>query len=143
VAGAETPLFSTFALHWVHWLTGGVPRLINILCDRALLAAYARNKIRVGVGIVRAAAREVETGVRPRPRWQFGAILLATSLVAGAGAFGVWQLKPELFARFIGTSPGNSAVRCKSRRPQPKPCQRPLLQSHRRLDRPTARVQPA
>jgi len=38
VAGAETPLFSTFALHWVHWLTGGVPRLINILCDRALLA---------------------------------------------------------------------------------------------------------
>jgi len=34
----------------VHWLTGGVPRLINILCDRALLAAYARNKIRVGVG---------------------------------------------------------------------------------------------
>jgi len=110
VAGAETPLFSTFALHWVHWLTGGVPRLINILCDRALLAAYARNKIRVGVGTVRAAAREVETGVRPRPRWQFGAILLAAALVAGAGAFGVWQLKPELFARLIGTSPGNSVV---------------------------------
>ncbi len=109
VAGAETPLFSAFSLRWVHWLTGGVPRLVNILCDRSLLAAYARSKNRVGVAIVRAAAREVETGVRPRPRWQFTAVLLAAMLVAGAGAFGVWQWQPELFARLTGMNPGNSA----------------------------------
>jgi general secretion pathway protein A len=110
VAGAEKPLFSTVALHWVHWLTGGVPRLINILCDRSLLAAYARSKTRAGIGIVRAAAREVETGVRPRPRWWPGAILFAAVLMTTAGAFGIWQLKPELFVRLVGTTPDKPAV---------------------------------
>jgi general secretion pathway protein A len=108
VAGAEAPLFSPFALYWVHWLTGGVPRLINNLCDRSLLAAYAHSKTRVGAGLVRAAAREVESGVRPRPRWRFAAILFSVALVAGA--FGVWQMKPERFARFIGASPGDTAA---------------------------------
>jgi general secretion pathway protein A len=110
VAGAETPLFNTFALHWVHWLTGGVPRLINILCDRSLLSAYARSKPRVGAGIVRAAAREVETGHRMRPRWRFATILVSVALAVGAGLFGVWQLKPELFTRFSGTNSGGSVV---------------------------------
>jgi general secretion pathway protein A len=108
VAGAEAPLFSALALYWVHWLTGGVPRLINILCDRSLLAAYARSKTRVGVGIVRAAAREVETGVRVRPRRRLAVALLAAMLAVGAGVFGVRQLQPELFARFGGASPGSS-----------------------------------
>jgi general secretion pathway protein A len=110
VAGAETPLFNSFALYWIHWLTGGVPRLINILCDRSLLAAYARSKSRVSVGIVRAAAREVETGILARPRWQFAMILFSLALAVGAGGAGVWQLKPELLARFMRTSPGGSAV---------------------------------
>ncbi|HJW82263.1 MAG TPA: AAA family ATPase, partial [Acidiferrobacterales bacterium] len=110
VAGAETPLFSTFALHWVHWLTGGVPRLINILCDRSLLAAYARSKTRVGIGIVRAAAREVETGVRHRSRHRLAAALFAAVLAVGAGAFGVWQLKPELLARWIGVGSGTTVA---------------------------------
>jgi general secretion pathway protein A len=83
VAGAETPLFNSFALYWIHWLTGGVPRLINILCDRSLLAAYARSKSRVSVGIVRAAAREVETGILARPRWQFAMILFSLAVPAG------------------------------------------------------------
>jgi general secretion pathway protein A len=109
VAGAESPLFSTLALYWVHWLTGGVPRLINILCDRSLLAAYARSKTQVGVGIVRAAAREVETGVRTQSRKRLAATLLVAMLAAGVGVLGVWQLKPELFARFGGVSPGSSA----------------------------------
>lgn len=110
VAGAEAPLFSSLALRWVHWLTGGVPRLVNILCDRSLLAAYARGKNRVGVGIVRAAAREVETGVRVRPRWQFGAILFAVALLIGIGAVGVWQPKPEWLAQLRGASPEHSAA---------------------------------
>ncbi len=105
VAGAETPLFSMFALYWAHLLTGGVPRLINILCDRALLAAYARGKTRVGAGILRVAAREVESGVRPRPAWRFVAIALASVLATAVSAFGVWQLKPELLARFTGANP--------------------------------------
>jgi general secretion pathway protein A len=106
VAGAETPLFKPFALYWVHWLTGGVPRLVNLLCDRSLLAAYARSKTRVGVGIVRAAAREVESGVRVRSRRWVAAPLLILAL--GAGALGVWQLRPELVAHLVGTRLGNA-----------------------------------
>jgi general secretion pathway protein A len=94
----------------VHWLTGGVPRLINNLCDRSLLAAYAHSKTRVGAGLVRTAAREVGTGIRPRPRWRFAAILFSVALAAGAGAFGVWQMKPERLARFIGAGSGGSAA---------------------------------
>jgi general secretion pathway protein A len=108
VAGAESPLFSRIALHWVHWLTGGVPRLVNILCDRSLLTAYARSKPRVGVRIVRAAAREVEDGIRVRPRWWFAVPLVLLALATGA--VGVWQLKPELVARLVGTNIGNTEV---------------------------------
>lgn len=105
VAGAEAPLFSKFALYWAHHLTGGVPRLINLLCDRALLAAYARGKTRVGVGILRIAAREVESGVRTRPTWRFAAIALAAVLMTTVSVFAIWQLKPELLARFTGAHP--------------------------------------
>ena len=38
VAGAQSRLFSNFALFWIHRLSQGVPRLINVLCDRSLLA---------------------------------------------------------------------------------------------------------
>ena len=40
-------------------LTGGVPRLINVVCDRALLGAYVQEKSRVDVKILKRAAREV------------------------------------------------------------------------------------
>jgi general secretion pathway protein A len=43
----------------VHRLTGGVPRRINLLCDRALLGAYAKAEARVSGTTVRQAAREV------------------------------------------------------------------------------------
>jgi len=94
----------------VHWLTGGVPRLVNILCDRSLLAAYARSKNRVGVGIVRAAAREVETGVRHRSRRRLAMALFAGTLAMGSGVFSVWQLKPELLARVSGVRSGDPGV---------------------------------
>src|SRR3990172_2497595 len=47
VAGAENPIFTRAALNTVHRRAGGIPRLINTLCDRALLGAYAHGKNRV------------------------------------------------------------------------------------------------
>ena len=102
VAGAEAQLFTTVALYLVHRLTGGVPRLINVLCDRALLAAYARGKTRVSAGILRAAAHEVETGVRVRPNWRFAAMALVMVLTTTVSAFAVWQMQPEWLTRFTG-----------------------------------------
>lgn len=59
VAGQRESMFTRAAVWIVHRRSGGVPRLINNICDRALLGAYARGKRRVTAGIVRRAATEV------------------------------------------------------------------------------------
>ena len=52
-------LFERKALKRIHELTRGVPRRINLLCDRALLGAYAEGKARVDKAVVDKAAAEV------------------------------------------------------------------------------------
>ncbi len=52
-------LFERKALKRIHELTRGVPRRINLLCDRALLGAFAEGKARVDKAIVEKAAEEV------------------------------------------------------------------------------------
>ena len=59
VAGLDTRLFSPACLKRVAKLTGGVPRLINVICDRALLGAYAEGKENVTLAILDRAGREV------------------------------------------------------------------------------------
>jgi general secretion pathway protein A len=58
-AGAERDLFSDGALREIHRRTGGVPRLINVLCERVLLAGYVARAQRISVGIVKQSAREI------------------------------------------------------------------------------------
>jgi general secretion pathway protein A len=60
VAGGGTRrLFSDGAVHHVARLSKGIPRLINLLCDRALLGAYAENADHVSLKIMKKAGREV------------------------------------------------------------------------------------
>lgn len=60
VAGGDAAqLFSTRAVKRIHQLTGGVPRLINSLCDRSLIGAYADSRERVDESIVKQAAKEI------------------------------------------------------------------------------------
>ena len=59
VAGQRDSMFTRAAVWTAHRRSGGVPRLINNICDRALLGAYARGKRRVTAAIVRRAATEV------------------------------------------------------------------------------------
>lgn len=47
------------ALWWVHLLSKGVPRRINLICDRALLAAFVGDSLLVDTAMVRRAARDV------------------------------------------------------------------------------------
>jgi general secretion pathway protein A len=56
--GAELP-FDARALRRIHALCGGVPRRINLLCDRALLGGYAGGRPRIHRAMVEQAAREV------------------------------------------------------------------------------------
>ncbi len=47
VAGSEKRIFTGSSLHEIFRLSGGYPRLINIICDRALLIGYAKNEDRI------------------------------------------------------------------------------------------------
>jgi len=68
VAGATRDIFSNGALREIQRLSGGVPRLINIVCDRALLGAYTEDRHVVSASVVRRAAGEV-FGRSIQPRW--------------------------------------------------------------------------
>lgn len=59
VAGVREPVFSSSVLRKVYKLTGGIPRKINLLCDRAMLGAYTKNQKTVDKKILKQAAREI------------------------------------------------------------------------------------
>ena len=70
VAGLpDSTLFEAAAAARVHQLTGGVPRRINLLCDRAMLGAYATGQHSVSKAIVDKAATEV-FGLEKLPKHQ-------------------------------------------------------------------------
>ena len=91
VAGATTDIVSPHALNEVFRLSHGVPRVINIVCDRALLGAYSLDRHRVTPALVRSAASEV-FGRRIAPHWlpwALGGTLAAALAVA---TFALWNL---------------------------------------------------
>lgn len=94
VAGVERRLFTNGALRRIYQLTGGVPRLINTLCDRALLGAYATRRPLVNARIVTQAHRELRgDGVRGvRHTWPRSLAMASLGLLIGAGVgwLGYW-----------------------------------------------------
>jgi len=59
VAGGKTDLFSQEALNSLYVYSGGIPRLINVVCDRALLGAFVLQKEFVDRATLEKAAGEV------------------------------------------------------------------------------------
>ena len=93
VAGAAGEIFSDGALREVHRLAGGIPRVINVTCDRALLGAYAGETRRVTAALVRRAAGEVY-GRRFVPSWLgwlAGAAILAGIAVTAVLGWRIWK----------------------------------------------------
>jgi general secretion pathway protein A len=114
-AGAAT-LFPRPLVKQIYRLTDGVPRRINLLCDRALLGAYVEAASVVTPAILRRAATEVfGTQATPAYRWPLAAgVLLAVAAVAAAAG---WQLLPRDAA-----APVSARVAAQSR-PAPAPIQ--------------------
>jgi general secretion pathway protein A len=94
VAGnASGEVFSPAALREVHRLSNGIPRIINVVCDRALLGAFTQEQHRIGPSLVRAAAGEVY-GSSFSPPWM-KLLIGASGAVAVLGlALGIWLLLP-------------------------------------------------
>jgi len=93
VAGATSDVFTGPALHEVYRLSGGVPRVINIICDRALLGAYSMDRHRVTSNLVRNAAAEV-FGRRFTPYWMPWAATGATAVVLLLAAVALLEFQP-------------------------------------------------
>jgi general secretion pathway protein A len=90
VAGATEDIFTPAALVELHRLSEGIPRVINVACDRALLGAYTQETKKISSGLVRRAAGEVY-GRRFLPTW-LGWVVGSLALVALAGSLFVgWQ----------------------------------------------------
>jgi len=125
VAGASSEIFSGAALREVHRLSGGVPRVINIICDRALLGAYTEDQHQVNPALVRRAASEI-FGERLAPAWLTpviaGGLLLAVALVASL----LWQRAPRLGPPQAPAAAA-SATPAPVRAPVPQPAPAPAL----------------
>ena len=60
VAGATHEIFEPDTFPLIYRYTGGIPRLINTLCDTALLAAFAQDQVTVGVAAMHEAIDELQ-----------------------------------------------------------------------------------
>ena len=90
VAGALGEVFDAGAKSAVYKLSGGVPRLINVICDRALLGAYSTESRNVSARIVRRAAAEVSGDLEKR-RSLGPLAAVAAGLAAVVVAVGTWS----------------------------------------------------
>lgn len=95
VAGCSRPVFTASAVKKLFQLSGGIPRLLNLICDRALLGGYSQQKALIDAALVNQAASEV-LAIKPQaekaawPVWLWPVFtLLALGVGAGLSAF-IW-----------------------------------------------------
>jgi general secretion pathway protein A len=116
VAGSTREVFSNGALREIQRLSGGVPRLINIIADRALLGAFTEDRHLVSGSVVRRAAGEV-FGKSIQPRWL---------PFAAAGAVGAVAIVSAVMIvpRFMGGAAATPPPPVAAAAPAPKPIER-------------------
>lgn len=83
VAGAQHEVFTQSAVRELYKRSGGIPRLINVVADRALLAGYTIDSPKISGRLVRRAAAEVFGGARRR-WWPYPVIGTIVLLLAAA-----------------------------------------------------------
>lgn len=93
VAGAVRPVFAREVMERIYRASGGTPRLINVICDRALLGAFVEGKTVVDRKVLAKATREVFGAPLRRVsgmplRW---AAVAAALIVAGVGLVIAYQ----------------------------------------------------
>jgi general secretion pathway protein A len=99
-AGQECNIFTDKALLVVQRRAGGIPRLINVLCDRAMLAGYTARAPMMEPKAINLAAREILSARSRRRPWR--SVLRRAFPAAILLAFGVGALS---WFGFAGKSP--------------------------------------
>ena len=83
VAGTQHKLLPAKLMNHLYHLSGGIPRVINVLCDRALLGAYVQGKEQVDRATLKKAADEVLHRPKSQRRNRLLAVLASLVLLAG------------------------------------------------------------
>ena len=137
IAGGKAAVtFTAKALGHIHRLSGGIPRLINLICDRALLAGYSVRTCHITPQMVVRAAEslDLQALVLPRFRW----LKRRVSLVAGAAVVLLASLLAAGATAYVYQRPAVGAVQASSQ-PAPAPPAERVLAG----DEPLARQLPA
>ncbi len=94
VANGDISIFSRATLKAIHQITGGIPRVINLLCDRALTLSFTKQHAVVQKPIFMAAAEQilgedvVSQRVQDKAKWLYS-LLFVCAIAVG---FGVGRL---------------------------------------------------
>ena len=120
VAGGQHFPFDAGAVQRIHLRSGGIPRLVNVIAERALLAGYARDRSGIDAALVEEAAREALPPARgadgPRGRW-LGVMAAAGAVAVVAIVFAaLWPMQGRQLDSATSTTathaaPGDAAPR--------------------------------
>jgi general secretion pathway protein A len=111
VAGAKEPIFSEKAIKQIYLKSGGIPRLINILCDNALLNGYALEQKRVDERSIKEVAKDLYLKKNSRRIWIL--VLISVSIAVGILLFIYFQKSGHLLPLLrIFSEAFNTLKRC-------------------------------
>jgi general secretion pathway protein A len=65
IAGRSEPIFSDDAIAAIHRASRGIPRIINLLCEHALIVGYVDQRIRIPASVIHAVAAELDLDPQP------------------------------------------------------------------------------
>ena len=92
VAGGQKFPFEAKAVQRLYQRSGGVPRLLNVIAERAMLAGYARDASMIDANLVDAAANEVLPPPARQRWWPWVAVTAVIALIALAST--QWRSTP-------------------------------------------------
>jgi general secretion pathway protein A len=148
-AGAQENItFSKSALKAIHQLSRGTPRLINLLCDRALLAGFMEQTFQIDRGIIRQAAKSLkgkEKGLSPDSRlgwpvrlirWGLALILIFFFFTVGVHLGNSPNYSWERAENFLGIKMPRLASLASGGPEKSAPCNPAAVQLKRALEAP-------
>lgn len=108
IAGARAPIFNNRLLKYIYRYTRGIPRLINLVCDRSMLCAYSQSTTRITAKMVDTAVKELDLQLQEQPSsysfshwWRFALLIVVFAVTA-------WQA-PKLWQYLQGQNQADKA----------------------------------
>ncbi|RPG89976.1 MAG: hypothetical protein CBD08_005405 [Cellvibrionales bacterium TMED148] len=112
-AGAKQPIFKVECERVLYKLTGGIPRLINLVCHQSLLAAYSNGSDNISGSLLKSAASEILPDCNNRNplghgRWVAISILFSSLFVVCAATYFLTQNNGNvLFHKNLSSTPAS------------------------------------